>query len=1262
MGITNDDEGYPAQPGIETKLRYAKNRETTRGEDDLTLEPLNVKIGDEVNGYVLEQVIGSGVTSTVFRVREVETGRKLALKVLRSRSEETLAASRIGFSHMSKIRHPSLVKLYRIVPVGKCVGFVMEEVVGSRLLDLFVQNRTADRTVIFDLAKRLIRDLGGALEAMHDAGFVHRDVKPENVLIDKTGRARLVDYGLIGTFDPVSDPDARRNYLAGTIWYMAPESISEQMYPPACDVYAVGCVVLELIADRAQLPQETLGQSFGHVIGDIRSFLPKDTPPELADLLCDMLDPAAANRPVASRLAHFFSQDASPLEAPTQFRRSRFRGREREMAIAEQWVHSVVGGQPTRLHISGESGVGKTWFVSELLRRIRSNPWFQVFDSACREREDVSLQAFDAMADAIARRYSREDREPIKLSPKHALILRQAFPSLRAVILEPQLTEHEWEELNRESDFSPSDHSHSTDLSRVELARSDALQSGVELVNQMCAYGPLFLVYDDIQWADQDSINVLDKLLTDCRGEVGLITIGRSREHRFRHNANTELELRPLTQQASVDLLKEMLRTRAFTWDERALARLAALGEGNAYRLTQLAACISHDEPSHWQERLLAGPVALEDIWNVRLQKISSDAMVALQYLAIAGGPVHPGALALVSGQMERSDDVCRELAELQLITESHHRDLVDIIHQRLSQRILDGMESRQVAALHQAWANYLMGRAHDQWRSAKIAGHLINAGQHEEAVTYAIQAAQDAEDRFAFTEAGRWHQRVSDLVPGVLSGDHLTKALECFEKAGRPTEAVTVCRRMIELSASANSSESILRIRLRLATNLLHQGAMEEAFEEIESAATNQDSSERDDHRKALPLNRLWRNIYRSIQRTREPFFSPNLEDAPPFTSVDAGATVATFYRPLVTLDAERANRILRNVVLSATAPKPEIQVQTAVDLAVLGCVQPGRRRKRNTRRLEQLAIIAEQSPCSKLKGAVNGGIALRHLLACDWASSISSATKSIELLRNDRMATRFDDAYARLPLIWSYLWLGRLNDLRRMVDITMGLAQEFNDQYLSLVATAGVGSAASLVSDDLASHRQYSRNLSAFARRQRSPWMRVFQSFAPIMRWLYQGETIKALRYHSTLNSGERRAMMEAVQLPRILEQQLHGLIHLRLAFEKPIYRNESLAIVRAVCESLNEEQVPYAKTVAKFYAAQAHELMADRERCIELYNGAADAADSLDLIPFRLASLDRISIVQNDKPSNELNRFLNSEGVKFPEKFTRLYSGLS
>ena len=1229
MSDSDDPPIDPPDPKSETKQRRGKAKETTRQQDEIRIDVDPWKKGDIVSGFLLERRVGSGVTSSVYRARELKTGRIFALKIILTRCTETVTASRLGFCRIQPLSHPALINVYQMLPAGDYTAFKMEFVAGKRLVEVIRENRGDDRASLFEIASRLLRDIGGALRVIHNACLVHRDVKPENVMLDSKGQFRLIDYGLVGTYDPVSDPDARRNYIAGTYWYMAPESITSQIYPPACDVYSLGCIILELIADRSKLPVEQVGISLVQSIGDVRSFLPIDTPPDLADLLCDMLDPLPQNRPLAVRLIQAGGGSISEWESQHHRRPTHLHGRENEMATAERWVQGVVRGRATRLHISGDSGVGKSWFGAELQKRIRANPWFQLFDTAYRERADASLQAFNVLADAIARRYSREDRGQLKLKPRHALALRQAFPSLRAIIKEPIISPSDREGLE---DFEDDSRNGSDDViaNQLELARSDALFSGVELVDRMGEYGPLFLIFDDVQWADRDSLNVLDKILSEAKCPIGIITIGRSRSDDFRKPADASIELRPLSDADAVELLLSIVSRAGYEWELPALKRLAALGEGNAYRLTQLAACVSCDGVSDWHERLLRGPVQVEEIWQSRVDQLSEKARRAIEFIAIAGGPVTVTDLAQVSQLMVDCDEAVRELVGLSLACDhSPEREVIDIVHIRVRSCIVQGMDRLRLRAIHSAWATYLMTCDDDAWRSARIAGHLTEAGQFDAAVPYILQAARDAEDRFAFTEAACWHLRASKQLTGDASAAHMLRAIHHFEDAGRSADAAATCRELLEHPSRLESLRPIA-LQHRLAKNLLRAGSIQQACETI-----NQISS--------------------SVQAS----------DAG--SATEFGDTYSAFYRPLLTIDFTKSNALFsayRRTV--ARQMHPEASLRSFIDMAILQCRNPGPRRRRLTKRLNQCSDVYNDGKRVASDPAalanVNCGLAFRHLLCCDWASAVSPAKQAVCEFQAAGESFRFDQAHSNLPLLWSYFWLGRIADLKRAASQIQNEVNDRSDEYLRRMLLMGLGSVIPIIDDDSrqsnASHRKFSQQFSG----SRSAWWSIIDGLSPIMRFLYEGRSGHALRYLGRMDRGDHKRILRQVQLFRVMYRQFEATSHLRLALKHPVQRHASIQTVKAICVELDQERIPFAKTVSLFLQAQAFEIDGDKSSCLPKYRQAADEADSLDLVPIRLAAIDRISLVGGENQSSELKRFLVSEGVAAPEKFAKLYCGLS
>lgn len=769
--------------------------------------------GHRVDDFLIEDVLGSGVTSTVYRVLQMSTGKRFALKVLRVSCVETLAASRLGYRRVMTLSHPALVRIHGLHMLDGKVGFTMDEVVGEPF-NLRCKRLAGDRQQLFQLASQLLHDVGGALATLHAAGLVHRDVKPDNLLVEPSGRIRLVDYGLVGCYDPDSDPDARRSYLAGTFWYMAPESITKQIYPPACDVYSLGCVLLELIAD-SRLPDPQKGVSLSEAVGKLDKVIPADTPDELRELLQEILDTEPANRPLAAQLVRYGQLDTTGSRPPMVLRSTDLIGRDAELSLAEEWCRNIGRTGAGWLHLCGEAGTGKTWFANELRRRLGGQPWLQVFASTCFRREDVSLQLFDEIADEIARRYRRDDREPVPVSPLSFQILSQSFPSLAPII-------------RSIDDPFPRrrQNGRGKGLPNGEQARWAAHQSGVEFVNGLCEYGPVLLFIDDLQWADQDGIDVLDAFLEGITGKFGIVTVSRDAQPPLRHSPQKVLTLPPLNSQQSLRLLRKVLGAAPLAYDAQALETLTKIGQGNAFRLIQMATGLANDDGSGWHELLREGAVDADQLWQSKYDSLQHTAQRCLQFLATAGGPVETEVLGKLAGLEADLDLAIWELIRHRLVRGSNPAQTeVEIAHSRITDRVLRSLAPEKKAELHLHWAAHLQNcdstSEQPQFSCApRIAGHLLEAGKKREAAPFAYQAAVDALQRFAHLEAAKWFVRAADLMGDEHAREPLYRALECFQTAGHYKEAADICEVLLSKTYGAPASNDVADLQQRLAEN----------------------------------------------------------------------------------------------------------------------------------------------------------------------------------------------------------------------------------------------------------------------------------------------------------------------------------------------------------------------------------------------------------------------------------------------------------
>ncbi len=347
---------------------------------------------------------------------------------------------------------------------------------------------------------------------MHASGYIHRDIKPDNLMVDLQGRGRVIDYGLVDSFDLDQETYGARGFLLGTPHYFPPEVIWSQRYLPAGDIFSLGIVTLDALCDihcstgkrQRELERSNSNQrDDAERIGEAIAGLSKSVPATILEACREMLERSPSERPTAMGLARLGIPRSLvtvwPHEDPMV-------GRDAERREIVAWVEDIFCGNVGRLHLSGPSGIGKTRLVEQVISHIESKHWGQVFSARCRVREDQPLQAFDQICDAIAHRYMKGDRERLELDPASVTLLQEIFPVLESVFTS----------------------SRQMPCSGADVEPLDALEAAARMSDQLRLVGPLFLIIDDSQWADRDSLNVLDRLqIAVGREGLGIITVSR---------------------------------------------------------------------------------------------------------------------------------------------------------------------------------------------------------------------------------------------------------------------------------------------------------------------------------------------------------------------------------------------------------------------------------------------------------------------------------------------------------------------------------------------------------------------------------------------------------------------------------------------------------------------------------------------------------------------------------------------------------------
>jgi eukaryotic-like serine/threonine-protein kinase len=201
------------------------------------LAPGQVEGEENVGRYLLRRELGRGGMGVVYEAFDPELNRIVALKVLRPELASQQQRLQGEAQAMATLSHPNVVTVYDVGTIDERVFLVMERVQGTKLSQwLLTEARTSDAIVAIFL------QAAEGLAAAHGAGIVHRDFKPENVLVSHNGRAQVTDFGLA-----ISESDAKREsrFLnEGTAGYMAPEQQRGEFVDARSDQYAL-CVALE---------------------------------------------------------------------------------------------------------------------------------------------------------------------------------------------------------------------------------------------------------------------------------------------------------------------------------------------------------------------------------------------------------------------------------------------------------------------------------------------------------------------------------------------------------------------------------------------------------------------------------------------------------------------------------------------------------------------------------------------------------------------------------------------------------------------------------------------------------------------------------------------------------------------------------------------------------------------------------------------------------------------------------------------------------
>ena len=229
-------------------------------------------VGFSVGRHVVLELVGSGGMGDVYRAFDTELERPVALKVLRRRCADPAANLRLvrEAQAMARLSHPNVVEVYDVGRRREGVCLTLEYVEGGTLADWLREHRSVAERL------RVFLEAGRGLAAAHEAGIVHRDFKPNNVLVGHDGRVRVMDFGLALTDDDApTEPsleaswpgieDSRmtaRGWVVGTPAYMAPEQHIDRALDARSDQFSFCTSLFEALTGQRPFEGDSLRELY----------------------------------------------------------------------------------------------------------------------------------------------------------------------------------------------------------------------------------------------------------------------------------------------------------------------------------------------------------------------------------------------------------------------------------------------------------------------------------------------------------------------------------------------------------------------------------------------------------------------------------------------------------------------------------------------------------------------------------------------------------------------------------------------------------------------------------------------------------------------------------------------------------------------------------------------------------------------------------------------------------------------------------------
>ncbi len=776
------------------------------------------------NRFRILSPVGAGGMGEVYEAIDLDTGNHVALKTLRFDRGEVLSRLKTEFRTVQAVRHTHLVELLELVQQDDNWYVCMELLKGTDYLTYVRQlDKISDAFgSTMNLAKFAPRhpstnpQLGGecdgyrlrsvtcqvlkGLRALHEAGKIHRDMKPHNIVVRDDGHTTVLDFGLVGEVAQIE------HEIVGTAFYMSPEQATAVPITSAADVYSVGVMLFQAITGFFPFhgnPYEVLRMKQTDVAPNVLTLVPH-CDEDLAHLVDAMLCFAPGDRPSIERCLEVLEGKSEVhRQSLSKSQDNTFVGRQTEMDLLRRNLTLIDRNECRVVGVGGPSGIGKSTLLRHLSRELPREYWF--IEGTSYERESSVYKGMDAAIDAItARLCNYRSEQIIPYLPPGALDLLQIFPVLGRI--------PGWE-----MGGSLPDPTRDKLMQRLYLF--DQLR---EFFRRLTQDITLVLWLDDFHWAGPDAWAMLKHIVNPAQSQrLMVVCTFRTEndqsawEERFQELMPAQdswLNVKPLSlreSQEAVDKIGLQLGIKP-----EAVAHVAERSVGHPLFIDALMRVEGHQADS------------LDDALLAQLKVLEPAHRRVMDVLSLLTNAVEQEVVALTAqipfSEFMRAVAVLRH-ARMTRSSGVRRTDVIAPLHDRFRTVCRNVMSPEDMTWMRRRLVQTL--EAATRVDRENLAGLYFDLGEKERAAVLAEQVGDVTVERLAFLHAVKLYDLA---LAGSPTGDHVRLGRKKGDALVHGGLSIEAARIFSETALIAKGFEQ-LRLRQRASEQYLRSGYFEE-------------------------------------------------------------------------------------------------------------------------------------------------------------------------------------------------------------------------------------------------------------------------------------------------------------------------------------------------------------------------------------------------------------------------------------------------